>query len=116
MLLVVLVWVITIFFFISGNAFWKHKTQAGAVFLILALGLTFTFFRKRKIVFTIIMLTFILVNVGLTAAFHPSVLGYLLTVGSAGGLYLIVRLMAKKYPYPRFGRKQMHMFFDHDPE
>jgi hypothetical protein len=59
------------------------------------------------------MLTFILVNVGLTAVFHPSFLGYLLTIGSAGGLYFIVRGGAKKYPG---GPKQMHVLFDHDPE
>jgi hypothetical protein len=114
MLLVVLIWAITIALFISGNAFWEHRVWRGVWTLIVGLGLAFAFFRNRKIVFVTIMLTFILVNVGFTAIFHPSLVGYLLTFGSAAGLYLIVRWGAARYPGLK--QKDMHKFFDHDPE
>ena len=114
MLLVILGWAITVFFFISGNAFWEHKMQRGLISLLAALGLTFIFFRHRKIVFAIIVQTFIIVNVGMTAIFHPSVLGYLLTVASASGLWLMIRWQAVNHP--ELTRKHMHELFDRDPD
>lgn len=114
MVLVLLIWAITLLFFVSGKAFWDHNIRRGVLSVILGLGLTFVFFRKRRIVFTIIMLTFILVNVGLTAIFHPTIIGCVLTLGSAAGLYLIVRWGMTRYP--GLNRRDMHKFFDHDPE
>ena len=40
-------------------------------FWFLAATLAFVFFRKRKIVLAIISLSWVLVNAGLTAAWHP---------------------------------------------
>jgi hypothetical protein len=51
-----------------------------------------------------------MVNAGLTAAFHPSVVGFALTVGSAVGLYFIVRLSYKRYPY--LSGKNLRTVFD----
>ena len=68
------------------------------------------FFRKRKILLAISGLSLVLVNAGLTAPFHPSALGYGLTIGSAAGLYLIVRLSYKRYPYLSY--KNLHTVFD----
>jgi len=113
MLLLVLASAITIFFFISGNTFWEHKVQRGVWYLVLGVGLALVFFRKRKIVFAIIVMTFILVNVGLTAPFHSSPLGYLLTASSAAGLCLMIRWQVRTYP--ELNRKDMHKLFDHDP-
>lgn len=113
LLLVVLGWVITIFFLISANAFWQTKIQRGLLFLILALGLTFVFFRKRKFVFAIIVCTFLLVNVGLTAFFHPTLIGFVVTMGSITCLYFLFRWQIKNYP--NLSRKDMHTLFDHDP-
>jgi len=75
---------------------------------------TFVFFRKRRTVFLLGSLTFILINVGLTALFHPSGSGILLTVGAGVGLYLVIRSHWKKHPY--LGRKDMHKLFDKDIE
>src|ERR1700740_3397094 len=98
MLFMVVGWAITIFFIKGTVSLWNHNYRLGTLWLGLGAGLTFVFFRKRKIAFAIIGLTFILVNVGLTALFHPSIVGIFLTVGSAGSLYLIVRWHTRKFP------------------
>jgi hypothetical protein len=87
-----------------------REYREGILFLVLAGALAFVFFRKRKILLAISSLSWVLVNAGLTAPFHPSVLGYALTIGSAAGLYLIVRLSYKRYPYLSY--KNLHTVFD----
>lgn len=105
---------ITLILFVSANSFWQHSVQRGLVSLMVALALTFIFFRHRKIVFVIIGLSFILVNVGLTNLFHPSVLGYLLIFGSGGGLWIMIRWQVVNHP--ELTRKHMHELFNHDPD
>jgi len=48
-------------------------------------------FRGRKLVLAISSLSFIWVSAGMTAVFHPSVTGFLLTAGSAVVLYAIAQ-------------------------
>ena len=66
-------------------------------------GLSLSFFRKWKADLAIIGLVFIMVNAGLTAIFHPSALGILITVGSGVGIVTLGRWMAGR---PRQGRQE----------
>jgi hypothetical protein len=79
--------------------------------------LTYIFFRHRKVAFTIAALVFLLVNVGLNTLARPRVLGYLVTFGSAAGLWLLIWWRARKRL--QLGRKSsgpqdMHKLFDKD--
>src|SRR5690348_2934586 len=87
-----------IFFLVIGSAItmlvimsiarlYDHNYRKGVLFFLLASALALVFFRKRRIALATISLSFILVNAGLTFPFHPSTLGFALTVGSAAGLY-----------------------------
>jgi hypothetical protein len=109
-LLVVTGWAITLLLIMTGTRIYIRGYRAGILFLVLAGALAFVFFRKRKIVLVISSLTWVLVNAGLTALFHPSFWGYTLTIGSAAGLYLIVLWSARRYPYLAY--KHMHKVFE----
>lgn len=89
-----------------------HEYVAGVVFFAFALGLAIVFFRTRKIVLALSGLSYILVTAGLTVPFHPSMLAWTLTVGSAAGLYWIIRWGARKYPH--LTRADMHKVFEGD--
>jgi hypothetical protein len=108
--LVVIGWAVTLLLIMAYTRFYVREYREGILFLVLAGALAFVFFRKRKIVLAISSLSWVLVNAGLTAPFHPSVLGYALTIGSAAGLYFIVRLSYKRYPYLSY--KNLHTVFD----
>jgi hypothetical protein len=101
---------VAVLLIMTCSRFYVHEYREGILFLVLAAALAFVFFRKRKVVLAIISLSWVLVNAGLTAPFHPSVLGYALTIGSAAGLYFIVRLSYKRYPYLSY--KNLHKVFD----
>lgn len=88
--------------------------RRGILFPLAATALFIVFFRKRKIALTIIGLTFVAVNVGLTAIFHPTIQGVLLSIGAVGGLYLLCRWGAKKFPH--LTAKDWQTIFDHDPK
>jgi hypothetical protein len=90
--------------------FYARDFREGILFLALAAALAFVFFRKRKIALTTISLSWVLVNAGLTAPFHPSVSGCTMTIGSAAGLYFIVRWSYNRYPYLSY--EQMHTVFE----
>jgi hypothetical protein len=79
------------------SCLYLREYREGVLFLVLAAALAFVFFRKRKIALSIISLSWVLVNAGLTAPFPPSVLGYALTIGPAAGLYFIVGWSYKRY-------------------
>jgi hypothetical protein len=97
--LIVIACAIAVLLIMSGSRFYARVYREAILFLVLAGALALVFFRKRKIALAIISLSWVLVNAGLTAPFHPSFLGYALTIGSAGALYLIVRWSHKTYPY-----------------
>jgi hypothetical protein len=103
-------WAVTVFLIMSCTRFYVREYREGILFLVLATALAFVFFRKRKIVLVVIGLSWVLVYAGLTAPFHPSVLGYSLTIGSAAGLYFIVRWSYTRYPYLSY--KNLHTVFD----
>lgn len=93
---------------------WQHGLRASAWYLIVAAALTFIYFRHRKIAFAITVCSVLLVNVGMTAIFHPTGAGLLITFASALGLYGISVWIEKKYP--NYSRKVWIALFDHDPD
>ncbi len=81
--------VITVLFMISVSEFWKHDFRSASWYLVSGAVLTLIFFRNRKIAFATIALSFICVNVGLNALFHPTRAGTLVTLGSIVGMYAL---------------------------
>jgi len=105
---------ITVLFMISVTKFWRHDFRPATWYLISGAALTFIFFRSRKIAFAIIALSFICVNVGLTALFHPTPAGVLITLGSIVAMYALAIWGTRKYPHLK--RKDWKDFFDRDPK
>jgi hypothetical protein len=101
---------ITLLVFMTASSFYARDYRRAILLLVSASALALVFFRKRKIALAMIGLSWVLVNVGLTALFHPSFWGYTLTIGSAAGLYLIVLWSARRYPY--LARKHWHKVFE----
>ena len=95
-LLVVLGVFITILVIMGGTSFSRAEYGLGSLFLGLAAGLTFVFFRKRKTTVLIIGLIWVMVNAGVIGIVHPTVPGILVTVGSAAGLAILLRSIAQK--------------------
>lgn len=110
----VLGWGITILGMMSVTLFWRHNIRPAIGYLGLAVTLAFIFFRKRKIAFAIAALSFLVVNVGLTALFHPTAVGILVTLGSILGMYVLTVWGARKYPHLK--GQDWKTFFDRDPE
>ena len=95
---------ITILFMTGTVSLWRAEYSLGSLFLIVATGLTFAFFRKWKADLVIIGLVFTMVNAGLTAVFHPSVPGVLITAGSGVGIVFLARYLAEKRRADRIDR------------
>lgn len=110
----VLGWGITIFGMMSITLFWRHNLRPAISYLALAVLLALIFFRNRKIAFAIAALSFLVVNVGLTALFHPTTVGILVTLGSIMCMYVLAVWGARKYPHLR--PQDWKVFFDKDPE
>lgn len=106
-----LAFVITICFFDGPSALWRRDYRVGAIYLSLGTILTVLFFRKRMLGLLISALTIILVLAGTTVVFHPSVLGYILTTGSAIVLYVLIVWDTRKHPELQ-GRDWRKTFFD----
>jgi hypothetical protein len=105
---------VTILIIMGGSSLWKAEYTRGFLFLSLGVATALIFFRRRKIALAITCLGFVLVNVGLTAVFHPSAAGILVTAGSIAGLYVIAQWITKRYPKLR--KEDWKTLFDHDPE
>ena len=107
-------WAITILTIRSFVCFWKHAYHLGVVLLVSGLGISLIFFRNRKILLTVLGLTFIGVNAGLDALFHPSATSISLTIGSALGMYLLTRWSSRKFP--NLISSDWKTLFDADPK
>jgi hypothetical protein len=105
--------VITVLFMISVGEFWKHDFRSASWYLASGVVLTLIFFRNRKIAFAVIALSFIFVNVGFNAVFHPTRAGILVTLGSIVGMYALSFWGARKYPHLK--RTDWKTLFDRDP-
>jgi hypothetical protein len=101
---------ITILAIMSCTDIWKHEYEEGLLFLASAAVLAFLFFRKRMIALTIVGLSFVLVSAGVTAIFHPSLFGILLTIGSAGAAYFIAMWDFRRRP--NYTSKDWKTLFD----
>lgn len=95
-LLVLLGIAITLLLTMSTYVMYSHEYAESLVLLMIAGLLAYIFFRKRKVLLTIVMLTFLLVNAGLNNLAHPTVPGYLATYGSAAGLCFLIRWRVRK--------------------
>jgi hypothetical protein len=98
------------------SALWIHEYRPAVVCLALAVLLIYFFFRHRKVLLTIVGLSFRIVNIGLHNMFHPSLSGYLVTYGSAGGLFLLIwwRVRKRSQLGRAVGPQGMHKLFDKD--
>ena len=82
----------------GSNVLWHHAYRIGIIYFSIGALLTFIFYRKRIIILAFCILAFAFVNVGLTTIFHPSLAGYVVTLGSMAGLVILVRWQARKHP------------------
>src|SRR5260370_7815337 len=78
---------ITILFIMSSTALWRRNFRETILFLALGATLTFLFYRKRLALLAAVACAWIVVNVGLTALFHPSLLGILPTLAPVRGFF-----------------------------
>jgi len=104
----------TILFMISLAEYWKYEFRRATWHGFLGAALAIIFFRNRKFAFAVVVLSFLLVNVGLAALVHPTPARLLVTFGSAVCAYFLVVWHAKKYPILK--RKDWKTLFDRDPE
>ncbi len=107
-------WAVTFLTTKTCLSFWNQDFKKGVLWFALGSVLAFVFFRRRKIALAFIALTYILVSTGLTAVFHPSVLGTSLVVGSVICLYLLIRWTNRRFP--NLGPMDWRILLDKDPE
>jgi hypothetical protein len=93
-----LAFAITILFIMSSTDLWRHNFREASLFLALAGVLTFLFYRGRLALLAAGGCGWIVVNAGLTAVFHPSMLGIVLTLASAVGFVFFLRRVGKQHP------------------
>lgn len=108
--------VITVLFMIGVPALWRHQFRLATWSLLLGAGLTFIFFRHRKIAFAIIVLSFFLGTAGPIALVHPTGAGIAITLVSAFLALVLVLSVARKYPNLRRKGPRDWSLFDRDPE
>jgi hypothetical protein len=115
-LLVFLAAGITLLLSMFVAALWTNEYRPAVLCFALATVLIYFFFRHRKVVLTLSGLSFLFVNVGLHNMLHPSLSGYLVTYGSAGGLVLLIWWRARKRSQlgRTAGPEGMHKLFDKD--
>jgi len=82
---------------VSSTALWRHNFRETILFLSLAATLTFLFYRKRLALLAAGACGWIVVNGGLTALFHPSAVGILVTLASVVGLIFFSYRVGRQY-------------------
>jgi hypothetical protein len=88
---------ITVLLIMGSTTLWKHNLRESILFFTLAGVPTWLFYRKKLAVLAICACAFIVVNAGLTAVFHPSVLGVSVSVASLAGLIFFCSVAQKQY-------------------
>ncbi len=89
--------VITILFIMGSTALWRHNFRELFLFLALGTTLTILFYRKKLAILALVACAWMVANGGLTAIFHPSAVGVLVTLASVVGFILFSRLVNKQY-------------------
>jgi hypothetical protein len=89
---------ITVLFIMASTALWRHNLWETILFLSLGTTLTFLFYRKKLALLAAGACGLIVVNGGLTAVFHPSLVGILVTLASFVGLVFFSRRVGKQHP------------------
>jgi hypothetical protein len=105
--------ILFLYFGIVGS-FLKNDTRHAIWFLFLCTGLTIVFVRHRKIALAFIVLTILCGWTYPESVFHPTVLGWTITL-SSGGLLLAMSIWLQK-KYPDMKRGDFKKFFDRDPD
>ena len=102
---------ITILFVMSSTALWRHNFRETILFLSLGATLTFLIYRKSLTLLAAGACALIVVNGGLTAVFHPSLVGILVTLACFVGLVFFSRRVGKQHPglLPDDWQKQRRM-------
>lgn len=88
---------ITVLFIMGCSSLWRHNFREATMVLTVGAALTYLFFRKKLSILAAIACAIIVVSAGLTAVFHPSVLGLTLTTGSLAGLVFFSWRVGKQY-------------------
>jgi hypothetical protein len=104
---------IAICFVKAGMSVWHGDYSRAILPVAVGVVFTFVFFRTRKIVFAIIVLSFFLMGAGITALFHPTLVGIAVTLGSALGVLWISRWQIRRFP--NLKREDWKTLFDKDP-
>src|SRR6266700_5379825 len=89
---------ITILFIMGFSGLCRHNFREAILVLTLGATLTFLFYRKRVALLAAVGCAFIVVNGGVTALFHPSVMGILVTLASVVGLVFFLHRVVKQHP------------------
>jgi hypothetical protein len=89
---------ITIMLIMGCTTLWKHNLRESILFFTLAGVPTWLFYRKKLVLLAVGACAFIVVNAGLTAVFHPSVLGISVSLASLAGLIFFCCVLQKQYP------------------
>jgi hypothetical protein len=89
---------IIILFIMGSTALWRRNLRETILFFALGATLALFFYRGRLAVLATLGCAFVVVNAGLTAVFHPSVLGIAITVASILGLIFFSFRVGKQHP------------------
>lgn len=104
---------VSVLFIMSITLVSRHQFRSAAWLATIGVLLTVIFFRHRKIAFAMTVLSWLLVNAGITAPFHPTAPGIITALVSAFLLGCLCMWMRRRYPHlKRIGLKQL---FDGDP-
>jgi hypothetical protein len=106
--------VIMFLYFGSVGSFLKNDTRHAIWLLVVCVGLTIVFFRHRKIALAVIVLSVLCGWSYPISIFHPTLLGWAVTLSSGACLLAMSIWLTRKYPDMK--RRDVKKFFDRDPE
>lgn len=90
--------VISILLVMAFTSIWSRSFREAFLFATVGVVLTLLFYRKKLTLLAAVTCGWVLISSGLTALFHPSVIGFLLLLSSVSGLAFFSRRVAKQHP------------------
>jgi hypothetical protein len=93
-----LAFAIMILFVMGSTALWRRNLRETILFFALGATLALLFYRGRLALLAVGGCAWIVVSAGLTAIFHPSLAGILLTLASGVGMVFFLRRVGKQHP------------------